>query len=65
MDATSEHGTIKTLLVVGTPLIGFGFIGPFDDAAAAVQYAAMTFDTEVQWWVASLPTGEQHAKQEA
>jgi hypothetical protein len=41
------------ILVIGTPIGGFEFVGPFPDADTAVEYGERhTEDRE--WWVAKL-----------
>ena len=40
------------VLVVGNPIDGLQFVGPFPDHDAAVEYAERYEDQE--WWVTSL-----------
>ena len=41
------------ILVIGTIVGGFEFIGPFPDADAAVAYGER-HSGDVEWWVTSL-----------
>jgi hypothetical protein len=42
----------KAIIVMGDPVDGFYFIGPFDDNYDAVEYAEKWISDE--WWVAKL-----------
>lgn len=42
----------RFVLIHGNPADGFEFVGPFDNAAEAVQYAEHS--ERAEWWVAPL-----------
>lgn len=46
---------MKYLIAFGNPVDGFGFIGPFDSAEDANEYAEHDRDLScVDWWVVEL-----------
>ena len=50
---------MQHILVVGDPVNGFLFYGPFDDGDAVITYAEKYF-ASVEWWIAVLdpPTAQ-------
>lgn len=44
------------IIVIGNPVEGFKFIGPFVTAAEAVDYADTNQRIEADWWIAPLQT---------
>ena len=45
------------VLVIGTPLTGFEFIGPFPNEDAAVEYGER-HSGDVEWWVITVQAPE-------
>ena len=55
------------ILVIGNPVDGFGYIGPFEDSEDAVSYADKHLDDRSDWWISSMEKPEPvivHVKME-
>lgn len=46
------------ILVIGNPVDGIIFIGPFDDGEEAVEYAEVHHKND-EWWMAPIDTPKE------
>ncbi len=45
---------MKHIIIFGNPVDGFEYVGPFDDAEAANEYAERYLSGGNDWWVVLL-----------
>ena len=48
-----------TVLIVGNPVDGLRFVGPFDNGSDAVDFAGNHVASEEDWWISDLITQEE------
>lgn len=42
------------IIMIGNPVDGFNFIGPFENATAAAEHGNTDGDIDAEWWIAPL-----------
>lgn len=48
------------IIIIGNPVDGFNYIGPFKTAADAAAWAGQDANIDADWWLAPLEAKDEH-----